>query len=124
MLDHAGAGGDPLRPRDGCTHTGGGGAVHDRRPSTDIDSAAGDGDAMKPTRALLGGAGGGIATPPWLQPPASAHYPDVVAENVCADGVPAVGVTATAWQSFLGEDHRINSDVRIDAWGPHTTQSV
>jgi hypothetical protein len=55
--------------------------------------------------------------------PASAHHPDVAAENVCLDGVPTIVVTATAWETDLEPARRVNTDVRIDVDGPGTDLS-
>jgi len=60
----------------------------------------------------------------WSQPPASAHHPEVRAENICLEGVAAVAVTATAWETDLEVTRRVNTDVRIDAWGPHTAVTL
>jgi hypothetical protein len=51
---------------------------------------------------------------------ASAHHPEVVATNVCAEtgAVPTIQVVATAWETDWGNDHRVNNDVRIDVTGP------
>jgi hypothetical protein len=60
----------------------------------------------------------------WPQSPASAHHPEIRAENVCLEGVPAVAVTATAWETDLEPTRRVNTDVRIDASGPHTAVTL
>jgi hypothetical protein len=56
----------------------------------------------------------------WGAGVASAHHPEVVATNVCAEtgAVPTIQVVATAWQTDWGNDHRVNNDVRIDVTGP------
>jgi hypothetical protein len=62
-----------------------------------------------------------IAALTWNISSASAHHPEVVATNVCTDGVPTIEVTATAWADLppgWGVDHRINNNVRIDVDGP------
>jgi hypothetical protein len=56
--------------------------------------------------------------------PASAHYPEVTATNACVDGHPAIEVRATAWQTDLPNDHRMNRNVRVDISGPHTSDGV
>jgi biotin carboxyl carrier protein len=56
----------------------------------------------------------------WFVTAASAHHPEVTAVNVCAEGVPSIDVTATAWQTSLGEDHRVDHLVRIDVTGDGT----
>jgi hypothetical protein len=48
---------------------------------------------------------------------ASAHHPDVVATNVCVNGTPSIQVTASAWVTDWGDDHRVNHNVRIDVTG-------
>jgi LPXTG-motif cell wall-anchored protein len=53
----------------------------------------------------------------WNTSGASAHHPEVVARNVCVDGVPGIEVTTTAWQTDWTPDHRINTNVRIDVTG-------
>jgi LPXTG-motif cell wall-anchored protein len=57
----------------------------------------------------------------WNVSSASAHHPEVVATNVCTDGVPSIQVTATAWADLppgWTPDHRINNNIRIDVDGP------
>jgi LPXTG-motif cell wall-anchored protein len=62
-----------------------------------------------------------VAALTWNMSSASAHHPDVVATNVCTDGVPTIEVTASAWTELppgWGQDHRQNNNVRIDVTGP------
>jgi LPXTG-motif cell wall-anchored protein len=57
----------------------------------------------------------------WSVSSAGAHHPEVVAVNVCPDGVPTIEVTATAWADLppgWTTDHRVNNNVRIDVDGP------
>jgi hypothetical protein len=75
-------------------------------------------------RAIVTGGTAIAAALAFGQLPASAHHPEVVAENVCVEGVPSIAVTATAWETDLGDERRINTDVRIEATGPHTSKSV
>jgi hypothetical protein len=75
-------------------------------------------------RVIVGGAAAIAVALAWHQSPASAHHPEVVAENACVEGVPSIEVTATAWETDLGDERRINKDIRIDATGPNTSESV
>jgi hypothetical protein len=75
-------------------------------------------------RLIVSGAAAGLLACLWSQSPASAHHPEVRAANVCLDGVPSVTVTATAWETDLEVTRRVNTDVRIDAWGPHTAVTL
>jgi hypothetical protein len=75
-------------------------------------------------RLIVGGAAVGLLTCLFPQSPASAHHPEVRAANVCLDGVPSVAVTATAWETELEVTRRVNTDVRIDARGPHTAVTL
>jgi LPXTG-motif cell wall-anchored protein len=53
----------------------------------------------------------------WNVSSASAHHPEVVASNVCTNGVPGIEVTASAWVTDWTADHRVNNNVRIDVTG-------
>jgi hypothetical protein len=67
-----------------------------------------------------------VAALAWNVGSASAHHPEVVATNVCTDGVPTIEVTAFAWTDLpagWAPDHRVNNNIRIDVIGPGLTAS-
>jgi hypothetical protein len=65
-----------------------------------------------------------VASVGWNASPAAAHNSEVSAVNVCLDGAPNIKVSATAWQTELPPDHRINNDVRIDVTGSGTSRTM